>query len=89
MIKDKLYRLLASSVDAYHRCIETKNTEWEGKHKETIETLVDEFMPGGSGIDNGTKIDLDSSTGEKLVFTLGYHHMNDVGVSLSTINGQV
>ncbi len=78
MRKDKLYKLLASSVDAYLRCIETNNKEWEGKHKETIETLVD-FMPSGSGIDNATKIDLGASTGEKLVFTFGYHHMDENG----------
>ncbi len=76
---DKLYRRLATLVSAYHRCVETKNTLWEEKHEEEIERLVKNFLPSGSGFDSGTTIDIDASTGEKLVFTTSYHHMNDGG----------
>lgn len=48
-------------------------------HGDTIEELLSDF-PSGSGFDNGTKLDLDDSTGEKLVFTTSYHHMNDGGM---------
>ena len=36
-------------------------------------------MPSGSGWDNGTKIDLDKSDSEKLVFYGGFHHMDEDG----------
>lgn len=36
-------------------------------------------MPWGSGIDNGTKLDEERSTEDRLVFVVGYHHMNDGG----------
>lgn len=56
-----------------------KRKEWRDRHEDTIERLVKEFMPSGSGFDNGTRIDLDASHTEKLVFTTAYHHMNDGG----------
>ena len=40
---------------------------------------LDDELPSGSGIDSGCKIDLDSSTSEKIVITFGFHHMNDGG----------
>lgn len=89
----KLYAELAGLVDARRRCIfdldpkdgfkdETilaNRREWRDKHEETIEYLVKRFMPSGSGFDSGTKIDLDRSTKDKLVFTTSYHHMSEHG----------
>lgn len=43
------------------------------------EDIVKRYMPSGSGFDSGTKIDIDRSTAEKLVFTTSFHHMNDGG----------
>lgn len=75
----KLYRELASLVRARLNCEETGNREWFQKHEERIEELVKNYMPSGSGFDCGTKIDLDKSTPEKLVFYTDFHHMNEVG----------
>jgi hypothetical protein len=80
MERDKLYRLLAQTVDAYHTCVKRDNIEWRDRHEETIGTLTEEFMPSGSGIDNGTTFDFDKSNGEKLVFSFDYHHMNENGM---------
>ena len=74
-----LYKELASAIDARKRCQETKNTEWFAKHSETIEQLVEDFLPSGSGWDSGTKIDLDTSHADKLVLYGEFHHMNDSG----------
>lgn len=54
-------------------------SEWFDKHTATIERLVSEHLPNGSGFDNSTKIDLDASHAEKLVFHTSYHHMNESG----------
>lgn len=69
---------IARTVDAYHRCVELNNTEWQPKHREHLKMLCEE-LPSGSGIDRGIELDLDASTGEKLVFHTAYHHMNDGG----------
>jgi len=74
----KVYQKLATAIDAYKRCIKTGNGIWEEKHKETIDAIMDS-APSGSGVDNGTKLDLEASTANKLVFTFGFHHMNDGG----------
>ncbi len=73
----KLYRELASLVRARLNCEETGNREWFQKHEARIEELVKNYMPSGSGFDCGTKIDLDKSTPEKLVFYTDFHHMNE------------
>jgi hypothetical protein len=76
---EKLYKVLAGLVNARATCIATGNKEWEHRHEERILALVKNHMPSGSGFDNGTQIDLDASTDERLVFDTGFHHMNGVG----------
>jgi hypothetical protein len=79
-MKKPLYRALASLMGAYDRCVETGNKEWRDKHEERIQALVNAHMPAGSGFDSGTKIDLDESSDERLVFYTSFHHMNDNGM---------
>ena len=76
--KTKLYRELASCVQARLNCQKSNNQEWYCRHTETIDALVD-MLPSGSGIDRGTKIDLEKSTSEKLVFNVSFHHMDENG----------
>jgi hypothetical protein len=74
-----LYQELAQLVAVRLACLETVNP-WAERHEQRIINLVSEYMPSGSGFDNGTTLDLESSNGNKLVFTTSYHHMNDVGM---------
>lgn len=75
----KLYARLASLVAARLNCITSGNTDWRDRHEDEAGKLVLNHMPSGSGFDNGTKIDFDASTGEKLVFHTAFHHMNEGG----------
>lgn len=54
-------------------------SEWFDRYTKTIEQLVYDFLPSGSGWDNGTKIDWDHSTDEKIVLYGSFHHMNADG----------
>lgn len=76
-----LYRLLAQTAMAYHNCLGRgeSHADWTHNHRTLLEKLVREHMPSGSGVDDGTKIDLEKSTGEKLVFITWFHHMNEAG----------
>lgn len=74
----ELYKRLARTVNALQNCQKSKNEEWQEKHQETIDKLM-ENAPSGSGIDCGTTLELDKCTDNKLVFSLSYHHMNDQG----------
>lgn len=73
-----VYQELASLVDARLRCIATGN-KFAEQHEERILSICKEQLPSGSGIDCGTKIDLDNSTGDKLVFEVAFHHMDENG----------
>ncbi len=73
-----LYSELASLIEARRNCASNDNP-WFDKHTESIEMLVSRHMPHGSGFDSGTKIDLDESHADKLVFHADFHHMNDGG----------
>ena len=78
-----LCRTLAGKVIALSNCIESGNNEWREQHQADILQLVDGLMPSGSGIDCGTKIDLDEClrvNGAKLYFTFSFHHMNEGGM---------
>jgi hypothetical protein len=74
-----LYQILAGLVQARHNCQVSRNDEWFFKHGLRAQALVKRFLPSGSGWDNGTTLDLDRSSGEKLVFTGAFHHMNEHG----------
>ena len=78
-MKTPVYQKLASLLQAIRNCEESGNAEWIERHKETIEKLVSEHMPSGSGFDNGTFLDLAQSDPEKLVFNASFHHMDDSG----------
>ena len=77
-----LYIRIASAVQARLNCAEHPDTHsfWFGRWSERLEGYETEQLPSGSGIDCGTKINLDESTGERLVMTLSYHHMNESGM---------
>lgn len=81
-----LYSELSNLVQARYNCMEKvaiahneNAAQWIDKHTDTIEQLVEDHMPHGSGYDSGTKIDLDASHGEKLVFDIAFHHMDEWG----------
>lgn len=75
----KLFQHIASCIAAMKACEQSSNKDWYRKHKAAAEWFVREYMPSGSGIDNGTKLD-ETSTAQRLVFNLSYHHMNDAGM---------
>lgn len=82
---EKLYRKLAQLVGAYQRCkspdANEAQREWAAKHEESIRALVSRHMPHGSGLDSDRsgKLDLETSTEEKLVFWADFHHMGENG----------
>lgn len=76
-----LYRILAGKIAARQACQNDPiRQEWYRKHSEAIDAIARNLLPSGSGIDGGTKVDLDRSTGERIVLTAGFHHMNDAGM---------
>ena len=77
--KETVAQEIASTVDAWKRCIEAKN-DWSEKHAETIEWLQDRFLPSGFGIDSGTTVDADKTTLEKVVLSFSFHHMDENGM---------
>lgn len=74
-----LYSELSTLLQARANCLTKQMFTPLEKHTDMIESLVKNHMPSGSGFDCGTKLDLDASHAEKLVFTTEFHHMNDGG----------
>lgn len=84
MAPKPLYVELAQLVQARKNCLASfkatgVDTGWFDRHSQRIENLVSEHMPSGSGFDNGTRIMIEGSHAEKLVFTTSFHHMDEVG----------
>src|SRR5437016_5349407 len=72
---------LATTCGALKRCRQTPAThdDWIDRHLQTINNIKKQFLPSGSGIDNGTLVDTERSADERLALTLEYHHMNADG----------
>lgn len=77
-MKRKIYQEIAALVDAYRRCLETGN-QYADTHIDRLLKIEREYLPHGSGIDSGCNIDLQKSSGEKVVITFGYHFMDENG----------
>jgi len=83
-MKTLVYRRIAQAIEARLRCIADAPTqphlqEWIDRHAATAWELTHKYLPSGGGFDCATKIDLYRSTGEKLVFTTSFHHMDENG----------
>jgi hypothetical protein len=76
----KLYAKLASLVEVIRN---SGDPAWRSHHEEHLRSLVKEHLPSGSGWDFGTRIELDASGPNKLVFFGRYHHMNQDGYSIT------
>lgn len=69
---------LARLLQAIEYCQRTGN-DYGRIHTDNLETIVRDFLPSGSGWDNGTTLDRERSTPEKLVFVGAFHHMDEHG----------
>lgn len=84
----KVYQVLAHAFSVMNKIsLDTKPYQSEPAAsatyelmEERIEHLMEEFMPSGSGCDNGTQFDYCSSKPNKLVLLVGFHHMDDNGM---------
>ena len=74
-----LYSRIASLLIAIENCKKSGNAGWELNHFQNLIELVHNFMPSGSGIDAGTKINTEDSSPNRLVFHISFHHMNESG----------
>lgn len=79
MRKLKLYQVIAQTLQARVNCERSQNEEWEARHQATLDQLIRDFMPSGSGFDCGTKLD-PKSTPERLMLVAPFHHMNESGM---------
>lgn len=76
----QLFQRIASAMQARENCQQSGNIEWFGRHGQTIMALVENYMPSGSGFDNGVIFDFDESKTDRLVFNTAFHHMDDGGM---------
>ena len=78
---DKHNCLPSDYTNSIAKCVSCDNWhEWFDRHTETIESIVKEHFPSGSGFDCGTKLDFEKSTPEKLIFFTEFHHMDESGM---------
>lgn len=75
-----LYVILATMLQSRANCKARNNPEWFDTWSELIGRIEKGILPSGSGVDNGTKIDLDKSSDDQIVLTAGFHHMDENGM---------
>lgn len=69
---------LSLLLQARTNCGKLGNKEWFARHEAAAHEIC-KNGPSGSGIDQGTKLDVACSDADKLVFIVAFHHMNEVG----------
>jgi hypothetical protein len=74
-----LYKELAGTIQARLNCEKMGNWEWFSMHEKKIDDMARSHLPSGSGIDSGCTIDIEKSTGNRIVIDSSYHTMSDMG----------
>lgn len=75
----KVYEAIAQAFIARENCARSGNAEWYARHEDNLRALCREYLPSGSGFDNGTGLDFSSSRVNRLVFETSFHHMDENG----------
>ena len=73
----KVIESIYTAWTARENCIIANNTEWIKKWGDKLKNIEKNYLPYGSGFDNGTKIQSVSET--KIVLKSSYHLMDDNG----------
>ena len=79
-----LYVVLAREIDRRWRIAADDgwhSPEMVDEIRNDLDSMVQNYLPHGSGIDNGVTIDHEQSRKNKIVLNLGFHHMDDYGYS--------
>ena len=71
---------LATQIQARANCAQSGNVEWYGRWTRAIAHIEKNYLPSGSGIDRGTRVDFDKSTADRIVLVFEFHHMNENGM---------
>ena len=75
----KLYQEIANLVQARQWGLKNGNTVAVEMAEKRLQEIEQNLLPSGGGLDNGTSIDLDKSTGRKIVLHCSFHHMDEHG----------
>lgn len=75
----KAFQKIAQCLIARENCKKSGNADWYERHTETIESIVRDHFPHGSGFDCGTLFDFPNSKPDRLIFTTSFHHMDQHG----------
>jgi len=70
----EFYSELAGAVE----WLKVVNDEYRSQAEDKMERLAS-YLPYGSGFDNGSHVNLEKSTGEKIVIDVDFHHMDENG----------
>jgi len=72
----EFYQEIARKLDQMKNLTKTGQGEQAYLVGNLVDKIVRDYLPHGSGFDNGTKLDWDKSNHNKLVFTTAFHHMD-------------
>ena len=80
----KLYKRIATALEARRNCEKTGNELWFDNWTDTLDKAIGQ-LPHGSGLDGKTELS-ELSTPNKLIVTAEYHCMNEDGYYDGWIN---
>lgn len=75
----RLYEAIAIARDSKENCIAAGNLEWAERWEDRLWRIERNFLPSGSGFDNGSTIDRSATNAKRIVILTAFHHMNENG----------
>jgi len=77
-MKKELYKKIANALAARENCIDHGNHKWLAIWEKRLEKYGRQ-LPSGSGIDRGTRIDIEKSSRNRIVLKSSFHCMDKFG----------
>jgi hypothetical protein len=78
-MKHSVLYMIASIISARAVNLARGNQERVDDWEEKLVQIIKDFLPHGSGVDNGVDIDLSYSNHNRVKLTCGFHHMTGNG----------
>jgi hypothetical protein len=74
-----VYKEIASILIAIGNCATSNNETWAYIWPNVLDDIIKNYLPHGSGIDNGVTVNKDKSSPNKIVLEFGFHEMDSNG----------
>ncbi len=67
------------SIENEAKRTDTSHRKFSEAREDLIDNIARNYLPSGSGFDNGSRVNMEKSTPNRIIIDTAFHHMNENG----------